>query len=63
MLEKIWCYKSPRSLTDNKKNEILEKVFNAVICNEMCENIGEEIVYYLMSNGYVFEVEVEEEED
>lgn len=61
-LEKVWSYKSPNIMTDREKNEILNMVFNAVVENEMCENIGEEIVYYLISKGYVVEEEIEDED-
>lgn len=57
-MEKIWSYKSPDRLSDDEKNKIIEKVFDAVVDNEMCEDIGEEIVYYVTSKGYVFQEEI-----
>lgn len=59
-MEKIWSYKSPSRLTDSEKNQILKKVFDAVVDNEMCEDTGEEIIDYVTSKGYVFEEEIED---
>ena len=58
-MEKIWCYKCPNTLTDTEKNQIIKKVFDAVVDNEMCEDIGEEIVDYVTLKGYVFQEEIE----
>lgn len=59
-MEKIWSYISPDSLSDSEKNRIIEKVFDIVLDNEMCEDIGEEIVNYVTSKGYVFQEEIED---
>ena len=55
----IWCYKCPNTLTDTEKNQIIKKVFDAVVDNEMYEDIGEEIVDYVTLKGYVFQEEIE----
>lgn len=59
-MEKVWSYKSPDSLSDNEKNKIIEKVFDIVLDNEMCEDIGREIANYVTSKGYVFQEEIED---
>lgn len=59
-MEKIWCYISPNILSDEEKNLIIKKVFDIVIDNEMCEDIGEEIVDFVTSKGYVFQSEIED---
>lgn len=59
-MEKIWCYKDPSRLNDDEKNKILKKVFDVVLDNEMCEDIGEEIIDYVTSKGYVFQEEIED---
>lgn len=59
-MTKIWCYKSPSTLTNSEKDEIIEKVFNTIIDNDMCEDIGEEVVDYATSKGYVFQEDIED---
>lgn len=59
-MEKIWSYKCPERLSDKEKNIIIKKVFDAVVDNDMCEDIGEEIIDFVTSKGYVFEEEIED---
>lgn len=58
-MEKIWSYKCPETLTDREKNDIIKKVFDAVVDNDLCEDMGEEISRYVTSKGYVFEEKIE----
>lgn len=59
-MEKIWSYRTPDTLTDSVKNEIIEKVFDAIVDNETCEDIGEGIVNYVTSKGYIFQEEIDD---
>lgn len=59
-MDKIWSYKTPNTLTDKEKNLLIENVFRAIVDNEMCEDIGEEIVDFVTGKGYVFQEEIED---
>lgn len=59
-MEKIWSSKRIKDLTDKEKDNILQKVFDAVVDNEMYEDMGEDISDFLTFNGYVYQVEIED---
>lgn len=59
-MEKVWSSKKIKSLTDEEKDNIIQKVFDAVVDNEMYEDIGEDISDFLTFNGYVYQVEMED---
>lgn len=59
-MEKIWSYKCPERLSDKEKNTIIKKVFDAVVDNDLCEDMGEEISRFVTSKGYVFEEAIED---
>ena len=59
-MEKVWCYKTPSSMNDETKNEILEKVFDTCIENDDCEDIGEKIIDYLTSKKHLYQEKLED---
>lgn len=59
-MAKIWCFKSPNSLTNEEKDLIIKKVFNSIVNNDLLEDIGEEIFSFTTAQGYVYSEEIED---
>lgn len=59
-MDKIWSCKKSENLTDEEKNNIIDKIFQSVVDNEMYDDIGEDIADFLTFNGYVYQVEIED---
>lgn len=59
-MEVTWDYKEPTELSDDEKDEIIEDIFNIVLDNEMSEDVGEEVINYVLTKGYVFQENINE---
>lgn len=44
---------------EDEDYQIIKKAFDAVVDNEMCEDIGEKLVDYVTLKDYVFQEEIE----
>jgi hypothetical protein len=59
-MDKIWCNKTVKSLTNEEKENILNIVIDACTDNEMFADMGEVIFDYLKKKKVIWEEEVED---
>lgn len=59
-MDKIWCNKTVKSLTNEEKENVLNIVFNACLEHEMFADMGEEIFDYLKKKKLIWQEEIED---